>query len=116
MTIISGGGAFRKRGKNQLPDHGASVENLVDMINKQYDSVCECVEELILNGHGTPSRFILDEDGNSRATRNNSKDASKANVISQKNAEFMGNYIDSNVDFCKPCTIYIMSCNVGLEL
>jgi RHS repeat-associated protein len=83
------------------------IAGVVLEMNKIKD--CECVRRLAIAAHGSKYGFTLNSDGD-RSTVGKYTDTD----VRDSNATTIFTKLKSKVCFCKPCEIYLLSCEVGL--
>ncbi len=102
------------RGKDKIADDKeGNVARLLSHIVNQVQKG-ECLKRLTIVAHGNPD--IIDIGGSPDSTPPGdlrgrvNRDVS----IDERNARRVGERIKKLICFCKPCEVYILSCNVGL--
>lgn len=46
---------------------------------------------------------------------NNSRDPNQATIIDLRNSQSIATALKNTIKFCSPCTIYLLSCNMGVK-
>ena len=101
---------------------GETLFDLLREIAEQMDDAasCKCLRTLRISSHGNPSGLWMrgrkgEETWDTVPPANHSQYMDQATVLGSNNADSFGKIMKKIFCFCKPCTIILQGCNVGLD-
>jgi hypothetical protein len=102
------------RGKDKIADDKeGNVARLLSHIANQVQKG-QCVKRLTIVAHGNPDVLDIAGTPDSAPPPGRGGQVNREVSIGEGNARRVGERIKKLICFCKPCEVYILSCNVGL--
>ena len=76
-----------------------------------------CVKEFawVLHGDAEHDAMLVGRGNRKKKEYNHSRDPNQATIIDLHNAQSIATALRNTIKFCSPCTIYLLSCNMGVR-